>query len=226
MWKKCEVVMLPTNQKATINMLLLYYNNLTVVSKEQSHVETLLKAGYIPQHLYILSDDEIKEGDWFMSLFNGYPLQNVKGGFKEYPDTSKCKKIIASTDSSLLIESDEKFSKHIIASIPESFIKHYVYEFNKGNKIEKAMVEYETVWTENTDRNIPTKSDLFIVLKVYKINSDNTISIKFIKNNWTREEVEMLLLTLHRDTLKWINEFIKNNSISDFDVSEWIGNNL
>lgn len=92
---------------------------------------------YQPQHLYILSDEEIKEGDWFLmngcierqcKFIENYLIVDTTEGRHHY---SVCKKIITSTDKSL--------------NLPEpstSFIQKYIEEYNKGNKIEDIMVEY------------------------------------------------------------------------------------
>ena len=61
MFKKCKVVMLPTNEKA--NALWWSGHKLYVKGPEDSSRGEL-------NHLYFLSDDEIKEGDWFLSNLN------------------------------------------------------------------------------------------------------------------------------------------------------------
>ena len=71
MLKKCKVVMLPTNEKAQIWKSLngeLYY--------EEQATGNLVKNAN--QHLYFLSDEEIKDNDHFMSAFYGYPLHNTQ----------------------------------------------------------------------------------------------------------------------------------------------------
>lgn len=68
---------------------------------------------YQPQHLYFLSDEKIKEGDWCLYQHNETIVlkkNNVdKYGHIQYNnigyDLQYCKKVIATTDESLLIES-------------------------------------------------------------------------------------------------------------------------
>ena len=57
MWIKRNVVMLPTNEKAEKGLYLSKSGLLTI--------EKLTN-----QHLYILSDEEIKEGDWVITPTN------------------------------------------------------------------------------------------------------------------------------------------------------------
>ncbi len=61
-----------------------------------------------PQHIYITSDEKIKEGDWFMSDFNSFPIHNIKDlseregslGWKQ-KDLKNNLKIILTTDQDL-----------------------------------------------------------------------------------------------------------------------------
>ena len=63
MLKRCKVVMLPTNEKTELivnpsNNKLLFTKE--IVSKVYP-IHEYIKIGFIPNHLYIISDDEIKE---------------------------------------------------------------------------------------------------------------------------------------------------------------------
>jgi len=88
----------------------------------------------VPQHLYILSDDEIKETDWKYNVVNK-SITKQDGGFSYESD----KKIIATTDSSLNLP--------LISSVDPkvffSFIHYFISEYNKGNVISSVSVEYE-----------------------------------------------------------------------------------
>lgn len=136
--RNCQIVMLPSDDKVNYhqlcldknhrpNRLLLMYSEGYSYAKVQEHNQE-------PQHLYILSNNEIKEGDFFMSTFLSYPLHNVKEGYAEYPDTNNCKKIIATTDKTLGLP-----------QIPKEFIEAYILSYNMGsmNTITEIMVEYE-----------------------------------------------------------------------------------
>jgi len=144
MKKKCNVVMLSTNKKTKLFLRvdkpsLLLYN----VSVGQSKT-SMTHQGY---YLYITSDDEIKEGDWFINHYN-----DVVFATKEIVNdlTINHKKIIASTDPELILCSGCRRSKHIegaiytcsckalcIPQIPLSFIKEYV-----KTPVDKVMVEF------------------------------------------------------------------------------------
>lgn len=207
MKKLAQVVMLPTNEKASLK---LGQNGLLVNNTfgYDSH--------FTNQHLYILSDEEIKEEDWFLmngcivrqcSLHKGDVLDTIGGLHHE----SVCKKIIATTDRSLGLVVDQNgcpmqaYSK-FLPQPSQSFIEYFVEEYNKGNVITEVMVEYESI---GAYANPKYNSDYQL-----KINLDNTINISMPKERWSREEVVELLykhteymLSGKKDTLdKWIKE--------------------
>ena len=115
-----------------------------------------------PQHLYVLSDDELKKDDWIIWRYNEdkmllrQVIQNrkylgVKLEGDAIYDVSKSfmKKVIASTDESLneSIEmvgrkAKEAFDK-ILPNIPKEFIEKYVESYNSGNPIKDILVEYD-----------------------------------------------------------------------------------
>jgi hypothetical protein len=63
----------------------------------------------VPKNIYITNDEEIKEGDWFMSDFNSFPIHNIKElserggtlGWKQ-KDLKNNLKIILTTDQDLI----------------------------------------------------------------------------------------------------------------------------
>ena len=64
MWKKCKIVMLPTDNKASIIKQLDTKTHLILTPS----YEWKLTQNWEYQHLYILSDDEIKERDYCVHL--------------------------------------------------------------------------------------------------------------------------------------------------------------
>jgi len=165
-----QVVMLPTEKATDIHIWkdILYYG------------ETNLEGyGIEYKHLYLTSDEEIKEGDWY--LFSNVLLQS-DGGYKR-----NCPKIIATTDKSLLINTKDIYSNNsIIPQIPESFIKAYV---ESGGTIKEVLVEYEeqeeyTTPQGNAERENYSKHKVPYI----KTREDNTVIISQAKT-YTREEV-------------------------------------
>lgn len=202
MFKKVTVVMLRTNQKAQ-DCLLLYNRRLNpLVSNKGYYTQDYLKEYNIQaNHLYIVSDEEIKEGDWFLSplyLNNGILQYTFKATAKGNL-LKNLKKIIATTDLPLI---SDKFSSALPIYLPQpsqSFIDKYITEYNKGNIITDIMVEYEGYECENghymkeNTRCVYPHCHKVCNIPQLKINpKDNTITIKRIKDSWTREEVKQL----------------------------------
>jgi hypothetical protein len=169
----------------------------------------------LPQHLYILSDEWVNKGDYFYGtnkllgegIFqcdkgltdDGYPIS----GQNYFTD---CKKVIASTNTNLMVGFKDGSGFYTMPLIPQSFIDKYVSEYNKGHKIEEVLVEYEMA-----DGGNSTSDEWGWV-----INSDNTINTKPTKDFWTRDEVCYLL-----HAALWTNP-----PCNEIEATEWIESNL
>lgn len=194
MLKKKLVVMLPT-EKASILGLQPKYKELVYPTKNGTQ-------GLIFQHLYFLSDEEIKEGEWCyvenkLLIKNDYEILKVKSikhvqgvvGYKEvsfYESTLKigiryCTKIIAATDESFGLPMPSK-----------KFIEKFIKKYNDDTPITYVNVEYE-IKSINQD-----EVDYFI-----KVNpKDNTITIRSIKNVYTDADLK----NLGRDIFTSLND--------------------
>jgi len=160
-YSPANVVMLPT-EKAS---------HLYILNKE-------LKFGFynqkskpewtdlINQHLYITSDEEIKEGDWYynnhynsVALCTSIHALNRNNQFK----------IIATTDTSLELP-----------QLSQSFIKTYIEAYNNGKVIDKVMVEYtkfENIrWSDEWQKFTNNE-------EILKVDRNNEITIKPIKDS-------------------------------------------
>ena len=167
MLKKAQVVILPTNEKPVKGQILrrhiwkgdpkleedslwLYNNTITIDNVKQyttlnGSFRDWYKA-FIPQHLYIISDDEIKENDYCLNLETNTVFKMHKHGL---PTSNRNKKIIATTDTSLINRRQMTFMDEAtewIYDLPQpsqQFIEKFIEEYNKGNVITNVLVEYE-----------------------------------------------------------------------------------
>lgn len=242
MWKEHDLIMLPTDERQPqINMIATTNKNeLQLVGKDLVDMYEMHKmfGDFAPvnpyQHFYILSDEEIKEGDWFIGSNNiirqctdttNDTIRYVESNQRCFNYKVHCKKVIATTDNYLerpigkvfKIEGHYGFKTLRPFEVPQSFITHYISEYNKGNVITKVMVEYvnssNEEWDEDTQSFWSKGFDL-------KINSDNTINIKSVKDSWSREEVEALLF-------KFMNRPIIIHDLGILmPLNEWIEQNL
>ena len=197
MFKRAEVVMLPTNQKVinTKEYQLLLSASLFWTSKIEierytegwfflknssnynSCAITIPNVGlFRHQHLYIISDDEIKLFDWVYNNKENIVEQITSKTqlifvLEENKENQTFKKIIATTDASLGLPQPS-----------QQFIEEFVEEYNEGNTIEWVDVEYICV---GYDTSVEGNPNIFIP----KVNSKNEIFIRKIKDSWNREEV-------------------------------------
>lgn len=222
MFKKCKVVMLPTKEKAENFPILKNVNGrgdkLYVPAKGYYYTQEYLKEQkFEAQHLYIISDDKIEDGDWFFSAFYSYLIQNTKEWRDEQEsrgkgtsDVSDLKfhKIIATTDKSLTIKNacdcgatTFEGCSQCLERLPqpsESFVQKYIEAYNKGEIITDVLVEYEktmcSVPFESAKCRCVRNEECHNPVEKLKINyKDNTITIRKEKDSWSREEIVDLL---------------------------------
>nr|DAI89531.1 MAG TPA: hypothetical protein [Caudoviricetes sp.] len=240
-FKKAQVAMLPKNEKSDLGLTFVYGETiLEQYSKCSLELQSRFSKFY---NLYIISDDAIKDGDWTLCLdeidstvmnwnINQCIFKHVKGG-----NCTQCKKIIATTDTSLFIEvvnqcdgckskipldeyihrnekgvgiacSKDKYRDYL-PQPSQQFIEKYIEEYNKGDVIKDVLVEYEL--RINHDGRINSNTKIWRELKVNPEN--NTITIKKLKDSWSRKEIIKLIdnYTICMDgtesyKLKWIEE--------------------
>lgn len=186
-YKECEVVTLPTEDKTQITKAIHYKNELRFAGKDYE----CLPINEQYQHLYILSSEEIKEGDW---VFDSYDVCVYQ--IKDFTSTNyHQRKIIATTDTSILLKGGrndfEYYYTGDLARPSDDFLKAYVKAQGKG--FDKVLVEME-------EKPVKELSDMYSLthqrnLK-FKVAPDNTITIKPVqeeKTSLTEKEVMNLL---------------------------------
>ncbi len=144
-----------------------------------------------PIHLYFISDEEIKEGDWYYDSIEKKVFHVYKKRTADLIAKSKTgrKKIIATTDTTLGLEEVGKAGYSVDEFHPELSqpSQAFIEEWCK-NPVDEVDVEYETV-----NINHDTEFAHNYVTQP-KVDSHNTITIHPIKDSWNREEVEQLCL--------------------------------
>lgn len=225
MFKKSKVVMLPINNEANEDSLIFIENRLMFQTKNEAKNDRKWSVRE-RFHLYFLSDEEIKKGDWYVK--NGVSVhQSAENG-----DYKNCKKIIATTDKSLssLLEphrdqyGDMRHNKFQELPAPsKSFIEKFINDCNKYNVITEVLVEYENkshFYITGFDAGGETLGYNNNEVKL-KVSKDNTITIKKVKDSWSREEVVNLIskhfveagskIGLGQDVTEFTNKWIEEN---------------
>ncbi len=180
MTKTFKMVMLPT-EKAKIHL-----------SSKEILIESISFTGYsdlyksIPQHLYIISDEELKIGDVpyirnGMMQFEHISTRIKKEKEIEVLESLDAKKIIATTDKTL-----------DLPLIPDSFLPTYINRYNEGNQIKEVDLEMEE-FTGFCDDGIPMTSSGDIYKGQQKLRKDNTIIIHLPEESKASEILNRIL---------------------------------
>lgn len=226
MKKTFKIVMLPA-KKADVNSLWLLNNGKISLDNHLLDDET-----FVPHHLYILSDEEIKEGDWCfyrnhldggniicqaykhsddkrMLFDDGTHNKNIGEGIT--PLSGECKKIVATTDKSL---GEPRPHSKALAYIPESFTQAYIKAYNEGKPITEVDLDMEVANCANID--VYNQCDGHKHTFKIKTRPDNTVIVHQSKM-YTKNEVIELLQLMHNhythsfSDAKWVNEWIQDN---------------
>lgn len=224
-FKKAKVIMLPTSQKINRGIWLRKKNFLDDPYLFFNMIVTPTQSNECYQHLYIISNEKLKAGDWYYIYIKGLHFipqinqllkSDIESGLYE-KWKADCKKIIATTDTSLKIGNNSgKREDGISISSPQpskEFVKKYVDSYNKGEIITDVLVEYEGIeWLDRPLEYFP------------KINpKDNTITVKKLKDSWNREEV---IDILHVYGLNLIEQIETKSLEEQVDINKWIEENL
>ena len=209
-YKKCKVILLPTDKAEKciiVNTNGTFWKPLDKTYFTQDYLKSIPAKSY---HLYILSDEEIKEGDYFVDL----STETIHNSFPHGTnDPYGLRKIIATTDNSLKKMNKDSY----IYSLPKpsnEFLKKFC-EMN--GKITEVNVEmYKHIIGNQGAMSFPEfETELRI-----KTCSDNTITIKpVVEKTYTESQVRDILLTYRRD-----HGNIHPLGLTAFD--EWIEDNL
>lgn len=240
MYNKHELVMIPSKNKA---MFFFKKDENILCAWDQERIPSSPDWN-VNQHLYILSDEEVKEGDWFLHVDSTLPpnkitkhmLQLIKDGVA----ILNIKKIIATTDKSLINIKRPLVVTRELPHIPDSFINIFIDEYNKQNIIKQVLVEYVKKYHccacghnqyDDQDCNICLSSKVTECTQLV-VNTYNNIVVKPVKTNWNKEEVAKVIYDVLQATgveIKAEMKFINSRSHIEFDggdLEKWIEDNL
>ena len=209
--KSCRVMMLPTNDVIGVTLWINPNGQLLHTKMPDNQ-----NGKYKGQHLYIVSDEDVVEGDYHIA----------SGIIKEFPDkclayTDKAQlaaieaiggalKVIGSTNTSLFTTRQNKNLGQAIIPLPtisQSFVEYYVTEYNKGNVIDEVFVEYNDDWNELLRGAYPNDKGLYTA--TLKINPDNTLNLIIKDLMYWRVNAEELYNTTPIGVMKYISELEK-----------------
>lgn len=224
MFKTHQLIMLPSKQ-AKIGMvykrLNAFEDGFAIGIITNPEFANAFNKGYLknnnltsPQHLYIISDEEIKEGDWCYNKRHNKISKIDKNAFNNVSWVSDnldiYSKIIASTDEELNLP-----------LINQDFIDEFSF---KGIENEYVKVEYISIGTNEDQLGVPVNYEEIKEKFIIKTKDNYVDNIQFLKENWNREEVKKLC------RLAWDNGFSFGCDLSGDDHKEdedrWIKENI
>lgn len=175
------------------------------------------------QHMYILSEEEFKEGDFILHLPTGRVIENYN---LERRTDKNLYKIVASTNRIVIKETPRRsaddfdlevyYNKEYIPNIHPLFIEEFVGQWNEGNVIEYVNVDCSYNITNEDWSKRPVQLDGYYKPKV---DHANCIFTSPVKESWDRREVALLI---HKYR---IEKGLRDDVNSD-DCNEWINQNI
>lgn len=227
--RQCQVVMLPVNVSKRYNctegLIVKCIKSWTPIGETPKEINKLSVSKnwstgvldhYEPQHLYFTSDEAIREDDLCLDIETNEILRASKMDTIPRNRGQINKKIIASTDTSLGLPQPST-----------AFIEKYISECNKGNIIERVMVEYLKIhvgWEPDysfEDEGIEGSKETYQFIP--KVSKDNTITISKVKDNWNRNEVIEFTERYNRMVQE---KEIQLNAYKAIHNQNWINKNL
>lgn len=212
-YKKCKVIMLPSDKSNLYKHLL----GSLRFSKNEKTDSDIIK----PQHLYIVSSEEIKEGDYYYDkedkiIFKCLDTLEAtsRNDYKEIYECERWFKVLASTDSTLGLPRPSN-----------AFLEAYCKA--KG-EIDEVLVEcfpiYKSAFHGKIDCDFEGIVDRYEVKKA----PDNTITIKPIKDSWNREEVEKLFIYGISEIVAKLGYCCTSDKMKEINIATktWLEENL
>lgn len=209
MKKELEVIMLPTKEIPK-------YEETNYASGYVEHKGKLYLEGTLV-NLFIVSDEEIKKGDWYLDGLTPIPYRSCADN-----SLPLWKKIIASTDMlgtnyNLAVESGVNYA---LPLIPQDFIKYFVEKQGNVKSVSIEMEEIKTGWLNDNDQMLEINTGRFQP----KLTKDNEVIISLEEKSYTRDEVAILCKKYGEDCIKYINS--QSDFIEGGFHKNWILQNL
>jgi hypothetical protein len=232
--------------KTTVNVHLLPTDNGSKIGLNPSAIGNKPHLYYFKQgarndeshHIYFtlpqsdLEISKIKEGDWYL---NGRYIYQAD---RHYECAEYDEKIVAYTDRTF--DTFKKGDKHLCdlyifyPSIPQSFIEHYITEYNNGNVIKSVDVELEDYFDEikasKLDIDDYTSDDYHALTLSYKLEltSNNEIVIVSTNRTYNKNEVIELIKHCNSEVAAELGYTPTSDKMKEFNdtTNKWIKKNI
>ena len=197
--QKVGVIMLSTKDKTSLLRNTYCFSEAHGNPLKYGEIENAVERGFEYQHLYFISDEDIKEFDWVYD-----PIRdNI---FQSHVDTPSghfgMKKAIASTEELFIKNCECKYGSScdnqcLLPSIPEHFIKDYCTLGGINEiSVEIDNREYFGVQQFKGNRLVFDNRTKNPNYGKVKLNTSNEVTTHNVKTSWIREEVEKIILDI------------------------------
>ena len=205
-YKRCSVELLCLGEKANCKGDLALTDNTKLYLCKLSYEKTDKLA-----HIYILSEDKdeiINTGDWYYDTEDNR-IDQLR---EDELTMSYDRKIIATTNQVMRLP-----------RLPKGFIEKFITTFNKDEYIEFAMVEYD----EKRLNEDFSQTPVLVTIEYFpKVDKGNHITIKRIKDTYTREEHIKDIKIAVQDAISYPEKFVTGICFDNSLFNEWIEKNL
>jgi hypothetical protein len=212
-YQECDIVMLETVKTNNLNDIVLNPEKTRLATLNPLTIDS--KQPCTNQHLYILSNDEIKDCDWYFDHRLNKVLKVSQDITPKICKAFDYKKVIATTDSSLMIPfSNPNVNSEYLPQIPQQFIEHFINEYNQGNVISKVLVEFQMFKGSIPVTWVSSLEDSNVNFSI-KLNQNNEISILTEQKQETLEEAAENLFPINstNGNMEMLNRYQLNNSL-------------
>lgn len=161
---------------------------------------------YTPHNIYITTDDEIKEGDWFIAIDSS--IQIAKSNYEKLPND---KKIIATTDPELIVYVGQDYTGTVIRKNGKNYqrlpqpSKSFIEEYCKAGGIDEVDVEYGRTMdgTPTYNRLALTSNNEIIIHLIDQEKRDCLIAFDdWFNKNWYPEQYSILAIEAYLKTIQ------------------------
>ena len=242
MKKRAKVHLLPTNDKRAVI-------GLAADEKTLWFAHNGVGNSYGNKHLYITTDDEIKEGDWYLDSQTNtiYKCDSYKESLST-DEFDEFEKIIATTDPELVVKAvdirevqGQMMEGHYHKELPKPS-KEFIEEYCRVGGIDEVDVEYELKPTLSEGDDYYIGGEVRKVISVWKGTNDSWYVTTPRNHSWScpmQEQVKVTSnneITIHPVKDSWtmeelpdlLSRFCKDHSlhrglqITDGMIREWL----
>ena len=178
---------------------------------EYGRIRNAEERGYRYQHLYVISDEEVKEGDWYLvepfGKGTGYiPQSLAKLGIGEENDVIKfeAKKVIATTDPQLMHSGDIVDYKGL-PTVPQSFIENYC-----KNPSEEVFLEYFISSLDNINENT-----------VLRVQENQVFPVELKQQIYSRAELQQYVADAIKEFAEE-NPLLRGCQTTDLEIDTYL----